>query len=581
MNSVDKAIIGIAVILMLSSPILIYGEDEGVSSIEAGKSKRVIDPVNVKEEKSSNKEEQKKSAGDSGTIDKAKGTTSGDSSANRVLSLDGRDDCLQVAASQSLNSFKSAITIEVWLKASSFYAENGIVNTIIRKNIANGGENFFIRFRKISGKSVVQMSIGYDIETLGVPYEFSTDTWYHLAGTFDGSTMTVFVNGVNIISEKVSGPVYIDNSDLFIGKGDPEFSSGEYFNGALDEIRIWNVARSQEEIRAAMNVSLTGKEEGLVVYWNFDDDTARDLTGHGNDGILQGDAQIVESALPAPQSVEEKHKNKLIAWWRLDEADGNDVVDSSGNGYSGRLFGNPRWKPTGGKFGGALEFDGDGDFVEIRNEPAFDLTGPVTIATWLKVNTFDKRWQAIVTKGDSSWRISRTAEEDTLAFHCTGIESVEGQWTFGIEGKKGVNDGQWHHAVGVYDCVKVSLYIDGVLDNSSEASGAIQTNDSVVIIGGNSEKIRREWNGLIDEVCIIGGAINANAIHALYSGENPIKVAQTAIITVPVQKAEDSQEQFQDRISGTGSMAMVLILIIILVGVVGVIVLFFVKASIR
>ena len=237
-------------------------------------------------------------------------------------------------------------------------------------------------------------------------------------------------------------------------------------------------------------------------------------------------------------------RNKLIAWWKLDEADGNDVADSSGNGRVGRLFGNPQWRPAGGKVGGSLEFDGYGDYVEISNESAFDITGAITVAAWIKVNRFEKRWQTIVAKGDTSWRLQRTAEEDTLAFHCTGIASVAGRWPQGIEGNKDVNDGKWHHVVGVYDGSTVSLYIDGVLDNSSQASGAIQTNDFDVNIGGNSEQIDREWNGLIDEVCIIAGAIDATVVNTLYSGKDPMAVAEEA---KTVTLAQIQEKQFQAR----------------------------------
>jgi hypothetical protein len=453
------------------------------------------------------------------------------SARNRVLSLDGQDDYVRVADSQSLRSFSNAITIEVWLKASSFAVEDGDINSIIRKNIASGAENFLLRFRNVDGNPCAQMSLG-EIGILQAPYEFAVNKWYHLAGTYEGSAITVLINGVTIESGNFSGSLYIDKSDLFIGKGDPEFRSGEYFHGELDEIRIWNVARSTEEIRAAMNSPLAGKEEGLVVYMNFDDGTAKDLSGHGNDGLLSGDAKVVESPRPASSAPEDKQPGKLVAWWKLDEADGNDVADSSGNACGGKLIGNPQWRPAGGKVGGALEFDGDGDYVEIGNESAFDIAGAITVAAWIRVNAFDKRWQTIVAKGDSSWRLQRKASEDTLAFHGTGIVSIEGQWPHGIEGNKSVNDGKWHHVVGVYDGSAVSLYIDGLLDNSSEASGAIQMNDFAVMIGGNSERTDREWNGLIDEVCIIEGVIDDKAVHALYSGTDPMMIAQMAKLQI-------------------------------------------------
>ncbi len=223
----------------------------------------------------------------------------------------------------------------------------------------------------------------------------------------------------------------------------------------------------------------------------------------------------------------EQTPNKLLGWWRFDEADGNSVADASGNGREGTRIGNPQWRPDGGKIGGALEFDGNGDRVEIGDESAFDVTNAITIAAWIKVNTFNQRWQGLVTKGDSAWRLQRTAEEDTLAFHCDGIRSADPDWPMGIAGRKNINDGQWHHVVGVYDGAMASLYIDGTLDNSSPASGSIRTNDFAVVIGGNSEMSNRAWNGLIDEVCVFACALSDSDAKALSSGTDPMVVADS------------------------------------------------------
>lgn len=66
----------------------------------------------------------------------------------------------------------------------------------------------------------------------------------------------------------------------------------------LDEIRIWNRARTHKEIRSTMNAPLTGDEPGLAGYWNFDDGTAKDLSPNKNHGALEGSSQIVAAALP-------------------------------------------------------------------------------------------------------------------------------------------------------------------------------------------------------------------------------------------------------------------------------------------
>jgi len=239
---------------------------------------------------------------------------------------------------------------------------------------------------------------------------------------------------------------------------------------------------------------------------------------------------------------------KLVAIWKLDEIDGNIAVDSSGNGFAGRLIGNPQWEPTAGKFKGALAFHGAQDSVQINNESAFNITGAITVAAWIKVNSFDKRWQTIVAKGDTAWRLQRTANENTLAFHCTGLSSAKGQWPYGVEGRKDINDGKWHHVAGVYDGGVISLYIDAILDNSVRASGAIQMNSFPVSIGANAEASERNWSGLIDDVCVFAFALNVGGIRALYSGRDPIMIAEqaSAIVSEEEVKAESHAEQEND-----------------------------------
>ena len=217
------------------------------------------------------------------------------SSTNRVLRLDGKTGYMAVADSASLHSLSNAMTLELRFRAASFYESNGAVNSLLRKNVKAGAENFFLRFRIINGKPMVEVTPGIEIAVVRAPFDFKPGTWYHLAATFDGTNIQVFVDGVAIKSDERAGSMRIDDSELVIGRGDPEYSSGEYFDGAVDEIRIWAVTRSPGEIQAGMNTRMTGKERGLIAYWNFDDGTAADQSGHGNRGVLKEAAQIVDS----------------------------------------------------------------------------------------------------------------------------------------------------------------------------------------------------------------------------------------------------------------------------------------------
>jgi carboxyl-terminal processing protease len=227
---------------------------------------------------------------------------------NGVLMLNGKTSYLEIPDSPALHSISNALTLELWFNASSFSPPDGDVVSLLRKNIEVGKENFFLRFRTHGSQTVVEFSPGIALGTFRTPVEFRTNTWYHLAATFDGTNGRIFVNGASVSAAARWGVIAIDSSNLMVGRGDPEYSGGEFFAGALDEIRIWNVARSQSQIQAAAAHSLSATNQGLVAYWNFDNAEEFEKSPHGERGELKGDARIVElarpSALEAPSQAE-------------------------------------------------------------------------------------------------------------------------------------------------------------------------------------------------------------------------------------------------------------------------------------
>jgi len=114
--------------------------------------------------------------------------------------------------------------------------------------------------------------------------------------------MKYYVNGVEHLSYDCScGMIEEESNPILIGAdtNDGENSYIDFFNGLIDEVRIWNIARTQEEIRADINQPIQNPEEleNLVGYWNFENGTL-DLSPYGNDGTLHGDAIIVEEERP-------------------------------------------------------------------------------------------------------------------------------------------------------------------------------------------------------------------------------------------------------------------------------------------
>ena len=211
-----------------------------------------------------------------------------------ALDFDGTNDWIDatnnggaVNSATNLGLPTRDITLEVWANPRSystwrsmvsFFQDNGSFER--GWDLETGsGNRFTFALAGTSGGALTYMS---------TTNTFQPNTWYHIAGTYDGTTMRIYVNGMlENTSTTESGDISYANSWLAIGmyKDDNEAFS---FPGQIDEVRIWNVARSQAQIQADMFTELTGSEPNLVSYWNLNEGSgiaAADSAG-SNHGIL-------------------------------------------------------------------------------------------------------------------------------------------------------------------------------------------------------------------------------------------------------------------------------------------------------
>jgi hypothetical protein len=139
----------------------------------------------------------------------------------------------------------------------------------------------------------------YVLNLWGDPAGFvPINVWTHLAITYDGSNFKLYKNGQFINSTPAIGNVATGTGSFFAGK----FWPGSNGGWKMDELRLWGKALTQSEIQANMKRKLSGAESGLNAYYQFRN-TTKDLTGHGNDGILVYLENYVPSNVwPAPTS---------------------------------------------------------------------------------------------------------------------------------------------------------------------------------------------------------------------------------------------------------------------------------------
>ena len=227
---------------------------------------------------------------------------------NRVVSLDGDGDYVEIADSDVLNNVGRQVTMEAWIQADRFA---NVFMPIIYKGdrrsqappgtqLGNRSYTLWLWDREalhFTGAPSAQSQIWINSPNGSI----QPMRWYHVAGVVDTQTgvMKIFIDGVEVANGTFAKKE-IWTSQLLLRIGwthEEEIRRYAPFAGQIDEVRIWNIARTQEGIQGTMNTTLSGDEPGLVGYWNFDDDTANDRSKHGNHGTLHGDAQIVEAPM--------------------------------------------------------------------------------------------------------------------------------------------------------------------------------------------------------------------------------------------------------------------------------------------
>jgi hypothetical protein len=166
------------------------------------------------------------------------------------ISLDGTDDYLSAQDSDSLDISGEAMTIVAWANSDAWTAS---WNHIIRKAPENpriyilGVHNTGLAFTFLK-TDAMQVS---DIQgATALP----TGEWIHLAMTYDGQEVVIYVNGEVDATAPASGVIEASEDELRIGRGAP----AGYFTGTLDEIAIFSVALDQDEIKDIMNEGFSG-----------------------------------------------------------------------------------------------------------------------------------------------------------------------------------------------------------------------------------------------------------------------------------------------------------------------------------
>ncbi|MCK4654352.1 MAG: T9SS type A sorting domain-containing protein, partial [Candidatus Cloacimonetes bacterium] len=225
----------------------------------------------------------------------------GNSSSGMAASFDGINDCMSIFDNVINTNY---FTVEMWALMEGQGGGSNQCNTLFEQRDDQAGDNHStVVFHSQASTYKTYFSVRSSIGSLS---RVETDSqlyneWHHYAGVVSSSMIYLFIDGVPVDSTiNVQQGNYTSSID-YVDLGRHAYSGypHAYFNGLLDEARIWDYPRSHNEILINMNNSLSGNEDGLEAYWNFDSNEPWfDLTGNNHNGTPQGGLTLVESTAP-------------------------------------------------------------------------------------------------------------------------------------------------------------------------------------------------------------------------------------------------------------------------------------------
>ncbi len=220
---------------------------------------------------------------------------------------------------------------------------------------------------------------------------------------------------------------------------------------------------------------------------------------------------------PSPGALD---RADFAALWLFNEGAGKTIKDFSNNSNDGAFKGNPKW--GSGKFGLALEFNGQDDFVEVPHSASLDITEQLTIIAWVNTREVGE-YRTFVTKGD--------AKGEILNY---GVQFIGGaaKWRFfrhdGTEYafKDSVTlavPGKWIHVGITYDASqkKINFYIDGKLDATYDDFPELKTSKKPLFIGKHIHSTLGDsqfWDGFLDELGILNVTLTEKEIQEAMGG---------------------------------------------------------------
>jgi YD repeat-containing protein len=430
-----------------------------------------------------------------------------------------------VPANSTLN-ITGPITVEAWIKVNAIDGSyHDIVSRMNRNDSASGG-GYSLTVTNLGKLRLDLFQSNSSWSSLIGSTVISANTWHHVAGVFDGGQMRIYLNGVldgslNTTSGQASG-----TGLLRIGKAGhaalspPLYLPSYAFAGLIDEVRVSAAALYISNFTPGF-----GPGSNVRGFWKFDGQTANDFSGNANHGsLLNGasyatDAPTATNSLPSVSLTDPLNNTSFIAGSSIvldatasdsdgsvtkvdfyqgatllgtdstspytfvwsNAAAGNYSLTAKATDSSSATTSSTEVNVTVVSSGGShsLALNGTTAYVDVPGSTSLNITGPITVEAWIKVNAIDGSYHDIVSRMNRN----NTASGGGYSLTVTNLGKLRldlfqsnSSWS-SLIGATAMSANTWHHVAGVFDGSQMRIYLNGVLDGSlnttmGQASGS-------------------------------------------------------------------------------------------------------------
>lgn len=422
----------------------------------------------------------------------------------QAFQFDGVDDGVVIPDAELLNVGPGQdFSVEAWIQAEAHTTEYGVMSILSKRvapNLVNAqGFELALHDGKLGGQLADERQ---QINNFTSPGPNLIDGAYHhvamtvARGSTNGGRFYVDGQEVMVFDPTVQPGDLSTAAPFRIGRHASDWFNGS-FKGRVDEVAFYRRALASNEITSIYLAGNLGKCPGT------------------NPPLL--------SCVNPPAG--------LVSWWRAE----GDVLDSMGNA-PGALLGGAGFAE--GRVGQAFNVNGDqGKLVQIPDAPVLNLTNTLTFEAWINVTAHSANDAVLVVGKDAPAGVRQ---------YMIGLVNVGSKWVFRahlgltsgfmvMDGTAAVLPGNWYHVALTYDGGQFRSFVNGALDASMNATGAIVTSTSPLLIGGFGTG-PWNFNGRVDEVSLYDRALGQSEIQAIMnaggagkcSGTNPPSASCTA-----------------------------------------------------